>query len=257
MNKRIIELRSMPYGEYLKTREWAEKREQALERDRRRCRLCNTYDNLQVHHRTYQRRGNEDLDDLTTLCKSCHEHFHQKVEQDEIMGRTYSVPETTDSETRRKENLQKWEYYLVGLLLQRPDLYACVCGILTECDLIVEDARALYSLFNAPANDDKPIQERIPQHLENAASQALESAKLDELVTFAGERNEVLLTKTIVQSAIRIKEHRLLELNSQLKMQLQQACKDGDKETEKQYFQQFMDVQRQLHTLTAAKRLPR
>lgn len=256
MNKRIIELRSMPYDEYLKTQEWAAIREQALERDGRRCRACNSDTKLNVHHRTYERRGCEFLNDLTTLCQRCHEHFHKRMSQDEIMGRTYSAP-GPDLETRRKESVQKWEYYLVGLLLQRPDLYACVCGILTECDLIVEDARALYSLFNAPANDDKPIQERIPQHLENAASQALESAQLDELVTFSGERNEALLTKTIVQSAIRIKEHRLLELNTQLKMQLQQASAAGDKETEKQYFQQFMDVQRQLHTLTAAKRLPR
>ena len=43
---------------------------------RPRCQLCNTGGSLQVHHRTYQRRGYERLDDLTVLCRKCHERQH-------------------------------------------------------------------------------------------------------------------------------------------------------------------------------------
>lgn len=50
----------------------------ALERDGRRCRLCNSKERLEVHHRTYKRRGNEKLDDLTTLCHRCHATYHNK-----------------------------------------------------------------------------------------------------------------------------------------------------------------------------------
>ena len=251
--QRILQLRSMPYNEYLKTREWAEKREQALERDGHRCRLCNTYDNLQVHHRTYQRRGNEDLDDLTTLCKSCHEHFHQKVDQDEIMLQTYSAP-VPDLETRRKESVLKWEYYLVGLLLQRPDLYACVCGILSESDLSGDDTRSLYVLFNTSIKDNKTIQELIPQHLENTASKAIDRAKLDELESFTGWSHEHMIKQAVVQTAIRIKEHSLLQLNAKLKTHIRQAYEAGDKETERKYFLQSMDIVRQLQTLNTLKR---
>ena len=40
-----------------------------------RCRTCNASEaeaQLQVHHRTYERLGNEQVCDLTTLCADCH-----------------------------------------------------------------------------------------------------------------------------------------------------------------------------------------
>lgn len=77
--KRIQELRAMPYEEYLLTPEWQEKRQQALERADYRCQLCYSPDQLNVHHRTYKRRGNEDRGDLTVLCRACHERFHDRM----------------------------------------------------------------------------------------------------------------------------------------------------------------------------------
>src|SRR4029453_6746375 len=52
---------------------WRRIREACLKRDGYRCRLCNSPDDLQAHHRTYERFGREDLNDLTTLCASCHD----------------------------------------------------------------------------------------------------------------------------------------------------------------------------------------
>lgn len=68
----------MPYREYLATPEWAEKRKQALARAGHRCQLCNGRERLEVHHRTYDRRGAERPDDLVTLCRSCHARHHGK-----------------------------------------------------------------------------------------------------------------------------------------------------------------------------------
>lgn len=78
---RLQDLRTMPYHEYLQTPEWDAKRQLILARDKHRCRVCNSTEQLNVHHRTYERRGNEDLDDLTTLCQPCHEYFHNRKEQ--------------------------------------------------------------------------------------------------------------------------------------------------------------------------------
>ena len=41
------------YDEYLRSAAWREKRELTLARDGWRCVLCNSAENLQVHHRTY------------------------------------------------------------------------------------------------------------------------------------------------------------------------------------------------------------
>lgn len=43
------------------------------------CERCGATDNLLVHHKTYENKGNEHLhlDDLTLLCKHCHRHEHK------------------------------------------------------------------------------------------------------------------------------------------------------------------------------------
>jgi 5-methylcytosine-specific restriction endonuclease McrA len=60
------------YHAYLLTPAWHAIAERAKARDGHRCRICNSPDNLEVHHRTYERVGHERLSDLTTLCGECH-----------------------------------------------------------------------------------------------------------------------------------------------------------------------------------------
>ncbi len=72
------ELRALPYGEYLQTPHWKRKREEKLRAVGRRCQVCNQGPGpLDVHHRTYERLGEELDQDLTALCRSCHHLFHE------------------------------------------------------------------------------------------------------------------------------------------------------------------------------------
>lgn len=74
---RLSELRNMPYREYLQTPEWREKREHHLRSAGYRCQVCNSPEKpLDVHHRTYKRRGQEYYKDLILLCRTCHGIFH-------------------------------------------------------------------------------------------------------------------------------------------------------------------------------------
>jgi HAMP domain-containing protein len=70
-------LRAMPYDEYLKTDHWMATRIGALERAGHRCQLCNSNERLQTHHRSYERRGHEQPEDLIVLCADCHKTFHE------------------------------------------------------------------------------------------------------------------------------------------------------------------------------------
>jgi hypothetical protein len=72
-------LRSMPYREYLTTDHWRRLRDAALRRAHFKCQVCNAGDvRLNVHHRTYERRGSERADDLVVLCEPCHLLFHEQ-----------------------------------------------------------------------------------------------------------------------------------------------------------------------------------
>lgn len=73
----LEEYRARPYSDRRRTREWAVLKRQIHRRDGYRCRLCGDDDRqLHVHHRTYETYAEERLEDLITLCRSCHEHFH-------------------------------------------------------------------------------------------------------------------------------------------------------------------------------------
>lgn len=70
-------LSAMPYSEYLKTDHWKDLSAKAKTEAGNRCQLCNSGDKaLHTHHRTYERRGCEDLKDLVVLCGDCHAKFH-------------------------------------------------------------------------------------------------------------------------------------------------------------------------------------
>lgn len=75
---RSRKLRAMPYEEYLRTPHWKRKREDKLRAAGHRCQVCNSGSGiLDVHHRTYERLG-EELDmDLTVLCRGCHRRHHE------------------------------------------------------------------------------------------------------------------------------------------------------------------------------------
>ena len=78
--ERLSVLTDLPYQEFLKTPEWEEMRDAALERAAHRCQLCKSTEGLQVHHRDYADVPLESLADLTVLCGGCHELFHDHRE---------------------------------------------------------------------------------------------------------------------------------------------------------------------------------
>jgi hypothetical protein len=64
------------YEAYIQGPAWAKRRAKAIRRAEGRCQLCNSKRQLTVHHRTYDRLGDERDADLTVLCRNCHERFH-------------------------------------------------------------------------------------------------------------------------------------------------------------------------------------
>jgi hypothetical protein len=65
------------YLDYLQSQEWKDIRLKVLQRDRYRCVDCGAKGKLDVHHTSYKRLFHEDLDDLISLCRQCHESEHK------------------------------------------------------------------------------------------------------------------------------------------------------------------------------------
>ena len=65
------------YPEYLRSPAWRELRNQVLGRAGWRCEVCKAHAE-EIHHLTYANVGNEALEDLQALCRTCHQKKHRK-----------------------------------------------------------------------------------------------------------------------------------------------------------------------------------
>ena len=63
------------YKEYLDNWIWKEKSNNFKEQIGK-CQLCNSKENLQVHHLNYEHVGNESKKDVICICKRCHKNIH-------------------------------------------------------------------------------------------------------------------------------------------------------------------------------------
>jgi len=72
-------LRELPYEEYLQTDHWKAVAEKARKQANFTCAVCGSRKELNVHHTTYKRKGQEDPDDLVVLCAACHGNHHGKL----------------------------------------------------------------------------------------------------------------------------------------------------------------------------------
>lgn len=90
MKKETVEtLKKMKYEDFLQTDYWKMVSEQARINAHYKCQLCGCNDKkLNVHHNTYEHRGEEfkHMEDLVCLCEDCHNFYHRKdyLEQVEL-----------------------------------------------------------------------------------------------------------------------------------------------------------------------------
>jgi hypothetical protein len=63
------------YGEYLRSPQWQQRRQARLSIDQHTCQDCGM-PATDVHHRTYRNIGQEEADDLVSLCSTCHAIRH-------------------------------------------------------------------------------------------------------------------------------------------------------------------------------------
>lgn len=73
------------HATYMKSPEWAALRRRYYSKYPAKCFCCSTTKNLNLHHKTYNRLGNERLSDLVPLCEPCHKAVHELVANDMVV----------------------------------------------------------------------------------------------------------------------------------------------------------------------------
>lgn len=101
------------YPKYLASPEWKQRRKLVMQGCGSRCRCGHPA--TEVHHKTYDRVGAEDLDDLEGVCSECHQDIH-RIEGKERRkpptkfnryGRQKPQSPTRSKRKRKKRNRKK------------------------------------------------------------------------------------------------------------------------------------------------------
>jgi 5-methylcytosine-specific restriction endonuclease McrA len=71
---------SKSYRGYLVSDHWQKTRQQKLRSTNGLCELCGSIAS-EIHHKNYDCKGSELLEELETLCRSCHEKRHRAVRE--------------------------------------------------------------------------------------------------------------------------------------------------------------------------------
>src|SRR5713101_2171692 len=128
-----------------------------------------------------------------------------------------------------ENSVQDLEYRLVGMLIQKADLYLHVTGILSEKDFVCDETRALYQAFKPEIwKPGQSIMRSIPLELVPSLEKVRDTSNL-ETATDGATR-----VKTVVKLAIELKRKGLAKANEELASRIQ----DTEDETELRRLQQ-------------------
>lgn len=104
------EIIKVNYPAFLKTKYWMGVRQLVITRDGNKCTRCDNTKRLQAHHITYENHFNEHnhLEDLITLCKSCHLEEHEVLnKKKEELYSQYNIPIIPIIKPKKKKRFKK------------------------------------------------------------------------------------------------------------------------------------------------------
>lgn len=93
------------YREYLISKKWWAYKRAIYFLYEEECFICMSKKNLIVHHKTYDRLYNEDLDDLVLVCGECHSKIHDNRYTKEV---AYDLLLNWKFKTVFEELLDEW-----------------------------------------------------------------------------------------------------------------------------------------------------
>lgn len=122
----VLALGYLSYEEYLVSTHWRVFRARALQAYGDCCGTCGSAHDLQVHHLTYARLGQEMLSDVKVLCRSCHRAVHGLSQQTQqthrAQGAASICPPNIDPDAWTSVSIRrrKLEQPILQMLVDRP-----------------------------------------------------------------------------------------------------------------------------------------
>jgi len=100
------------YKEYLKTKHWqGVKNRMYNSKIKYECNCCGKRKGLQLHHKSYNRVGNERLNDLIWLCGDCHEKVHEgNPKGAELWSKARKVRKSMNKKTKPTKHKKNKQY---------------------------------------------------------------------------------------------------------------------------------------------------
>lgn len=107
MGVMILQVINVPtrYEAYLQTEAFNQIRQAVFARDGYKCVVCGSTQNIQPHHLTYHNIYHENVEDLITLCRTCHATYHAVEKRAEAIEAAYEYS-IEEERKQRKDALE-------------------------------------------------------------------------------------------------------------------------------------------------------
>lgn len=92
----------MGYRDYIQSQRWMQRKRKYFETHEKKCKACKTSRRIELHHKTYNRLGQERDADLVPLCQLCHSKVHDLFRSSDMTLWT-----ATEEYIRRKKKRYK------------------------------------------------------------------------------------------------------------------------------------------------------
>jgi DNA primase len=171
----------------------------------------------------------------------------ERSTQDGQESRTFGLDKAS------KDRL-KWEDYLIGLLLQNPELSQHVCGIINDGDFAGTDTRELYRILNSVyQRGSSPLYQPWDTVMPAALQETV--GRVRKCVETRSSADVASLVKEAKQGAFRLKRARLLQSQTEIRFLLKEAEDVRDVAAMRLLQHQVMVVTRELRTINSAVHL--
>lgn len=100
------------YERYIGSDRWRLRRERFFATHPRVCSCCESEDDVQVHHLTYVRFGDELDDDLLALCQRCHSlvHQHHRLHGGDLRAATFAAIKSLQAQAALRVKRESREF---------------------------------------------------------------------------------------------------------------------------------------------------
>ena len=120
------------YNKYIKSAKWKNKKKEVFKERGKECEQCGDQHYIHVHHLTYERLGDENLEDLQILCYQCHMSKHDKYFNKFVLNKKPTLKKQKNNKAKTHKKLKTNKLKKIATTKKEKEIQLELCNKLRK-----------------------------------------------------------------------------------------------------------------------------